>query len=86
MYLNNTSRLEFDQITGYCGLARLTRKMNCHTQGAETWCSVTVGVGWSGRWEGTNVYLWLLHADQWQKPTQYCKATILQFKTVFLKD
>ena len=26
------------------------------------------------------IYLWLIHADTWQKPTQYCKATVLQFK------
>ena len=28
----------------------------------------------------TFVYLWLIHADVWQKPTQYCKAIILQSK------
>ena len=27
-----------------------------------------------------SVYLWLIHAVVWQKPTQYCKAIILQFK------
>ena len=27
------------------------------------------GVGWGRRWEGTNVYLWLIHLDVWQKPT-----------------
>ena len=32
--------------------------------------------------EGTYVYLWLIHVDVWQKPTQYCKATILQFGSV----
>ena len=30
--------------------------------------------------KGTYVYLWLSHADVWQKPAQYCKATILQLK------
>ena len=30
--------------------------------------------------EGTSVYLWLIHVDVWQKPTQYCKAIILQLK------
>jgi len=30
--------------------------------------------------EGTYVYLWLIHVDGWQKPTQYCKAIILQLK------
>ena len=29
--------------------------------------------------EGTYVYLWLIHADVWKKPTQYCKA-ITQLK------
>ena len=31
--------------------------------------------------EGTYVYLWLIHVDVWQRPTQYCKAIILQSKT-----
>ena len=26
------------------------------------------------------MYLWLVHVDVWQKPTQYCKAIILQLK------
>ena len=26
------------------------------------------------------VYLWLIHVDVWQKPTQFCKAIILQLK------
>lgn len=34
------------------------------------------------------VYLWLIHVDVWQKPTQYCKAIILQLKmnTFFKKE
>ena len=32
------------------------------------------------RREGTFVYLWLIHFDVWQKPTQCCKAIILQLK------
>ena len=40
--------------------------------------------GWEvgGRFkrEGTYVYLWLIHVDVWQKPTQYCKAIIFQLK------
>ena len=28
----------------------------------------------------TYVYLWLMHADVWHKPTQYCKPIILQLK------
>ena len=30
--------------------------------------------------EGTYVYIWLIHIDVWQKPTQYYKAIILQLK------
>ena len=26
------------------------------------------------------MYLWLIHVDVWKKPTQYCKAIILQLK------
>ena len=42
------------------------------------------GVGWGGRWEGrvkrAGTHLWLICVDVWQKPTQYCKAIVLQFK------
>ena len=24
--------------------------------------------------EGTHVYLWLIHSDVWQKPSQYCRV------------
>ena len=41
--------------------------------------------GWGGEGggkgvqvEGTHVHLWLIHADVWQKPSQYRKVTILQ--------
>ena len=30
--------------------------------------------------EGTNAYLWLIHVDGWQKPTQHGKAIIFQLK------
>ena len=43
--------------------------------------------GWDGRKvrgrferEGTYIYLWQVHVDVWQKPTQFCKAIILQLK------
>ena len=41
--------------------------------------------------EGTYVYLWLIHVDVWQKPTQYCKAIIFQlkiskFKSIYAQD
>ena len=32
--------------------------------------------------EGTAVYQWLKHADVSQRPTQYCKAIILQLKKI----
>ena len=35
--------------------------------------------------EGTYVYLWLIHVDVWQKPTQLCQAVILQLKSKFFK-
>ena len=34
--------------------------------------------------EGIYLYLWLIHVDVWQKPTQYCKAIILQLKKINL--
>ena len=27
-----------------------------------------------------DVYLWLIHADVWQTPTQYCEAIIFHLK------
>ena len=30
--------------------------------------------------EGKYLFIWLVHADVWQKPTQHCKAIILQLK------
>ena len=36
-----------------------------------------------------SLVLWLIHVDVWQKPTQYCKATIFQLnilkKSIVLK-
>ena len=44
-------------------------------------------VGERFKGEGTYVYIWLIYADVWQKPIQYCKAIILQLKidNFFLK-
>ena len=42
-------------------------------------------VGGSLTREGTYVYLWLIHVDVWQKPTQYYKPIILQLKIFFKK-
>ena len=42
----------------------------------ERWNGVGFGMGVQ---EGeTYVYLWLIHAAIWQRPTQSCKAIILQ--------
>ena len=30
--------------------------------------------------DGTYVYLWLIHADVWQKPTQYCNYPSIKNK------
>ena len=30
--------------------------------------------------EGTHTYLYLIHVDVWQKPSQYCNVIILQLK------
>ena len=37
------------------------------------------------RMGGTHVYLWLIHVDVWQKPSQYCKVNILQLNNFFPK-
>ena len=59
----------------------------CMIQGTQAWCSVTIQRGgmrrqMGGRFkrEGTYVYLWLIRAAVWQKPTRYWKAIILQLK------
>jgi len=44
------------------------------------------GQGSSVKREGTSVYLRPIHVDAWQKPTQYCKAIILQLKIKFVKN
>ena len=47
--------------------------------------SILRGMGWGGLWEEgsgwrDNVYLWPIHIDVWQNPSQYCKVIILQLK------
>ena len=80
----------------WAGKQRLTRRspvgICCVTQGAQPsalWQPRGVGWGWKvGRRfkrEGTYAYLGLIHADAWHKPTQHCKAIILQLKTNKLK-
>ena len=41
-----------------------------------------------GMWEDrvTHVYLWPIHVDVWQKPSQYCKVIIYQLNNCFKKD
>ena len=37
--------------------------------------------GGSGvQYGGTHVYLWPIHVDVWQNPSQHCKVIILQLK------
>ena len=44
-------------------------------------------VGGSFQREGICAYLWLMHVDVWQKPTQYCKVITFQLKiNIFLKE
>ena len=46
------------------------------------------GMGWGvggGRFKKTYIYLWLIHIVVWQKPTQYCKAIILQLNNKFFQ-
>ena len=45
----------------------------------------TGGIGWGGIWEGgsvggAHVYLWPIHTDEWEKPSQYYTVIILQLK------
>ena len=47
----------------------------------EGWDGVELGGGSGGKGHMCN--LWLIHAVVWQKPTQYCKAIILQLKKKF---
>ena len=47
--------------------------------------------GWDGKLEGgsrgrRHMYTWLIHVHVWQKPTQYCKAIILQLKIIINKN
>ena len=41
-------------------------------------------VGESFKREGIFVYIWLIHVVIGQKPTQLCKATVLQLKISFV--
>ena len=52
------------------------KKLYCYN--LEGWDGEGSGRGFKR--EGTYVHLWLIHVDVWQKPTQFCKAIILQLK------
>ena len=43
-------------------------------------------VGGRVKREGTHVYLWPIHVDVWQRPTQFFKAIMLQLKSKLEKD
>ena len=36
--------------------------------------------------EGTYGYLWLIHVDIWQNPSQYCNYPLIKNKTYFKKQ
>ena len=40
---------------------------------------------WGGEGGGGFRIAWPIHVDVWQKPSQYCKAIILQLNKLFLK-
>ena len=51
----------------------------------EGWEGVGGGSWEKGSEEGIDIYLWVIHVDVWQKPTQYCEEIILQLKIDKLK-
>ena len=57
---------------GLCDLSSLTRD---RTRAPLHWGCRVLTTGAPGKWfrmEGTHVYLWLIHINVWQKPSQYC--------------
>ena len=74
------------RVTGKHVKQIVSEDLLCNS-GNSNWGSVTTQNGWMGREvarsfqrERTYVYLWLIHVDVWQKPSQYCKVIILQLK------
>ena len=71
-------------------LLKWTMQRNKENQQNENrWSVTTRGVGWVRKWERDSrgrgyiyiyIHLWLIYVDVWQKPTQHCKAIILQLK------
>ena len=43
-------------------------------------------VGGRFKRKGTYVYLWLVHVNVWQKPTQFFEAIVLQLKKKFFNN
>jgi len=66
---------------GCAVLLRVLQQVLCDN--LEGW--KVVGGRRRAKMEATYVYLWSIHIDVWQKPTQYCKTTVLQLKINFLK-
>ena len=60
--------------------------VRCMRQVTQGWCTgMTLRGGMDGKWEGgsgwgTHVHPWLIHANVWQKPIQYCKVISFQLK------
>ena len=62
--------------------------IHCKEEGTQSQWSCDNPEGWDGEGglkevqEGGLwlIHLWLIHANAWQKPSQYCKAIILQSK------
>ena len=64
---------------------QMTSASSIHEAGHPGLVSMTTGrdevgreVGGGFRMGGTHVYPWLIRVDIWQKPSQCCKAIILQ--------
>jgi len=58
----------------------------CKTGSSTGYSVASSDGGWGEVSEGGDTcLLWLTHVVVWQKPTQYCKAIILQLKINFLK-
>ena len=55
-------------------------------QGTKSGLCNNLEVGGRVKREGTYVYLWLIHADIWQKSTWFFKAIILPLKSKLEKD
>ena len=49
-----------------------------HWDDPEGWDGEGKG-GWGSRW-GMHVHPWLIHANVWQNPLQYCKVINIQLK------